>query len=65
MHGISCWFDGKPVVVWSPKLSDAEAAKRVYTTYGRKTLEAGEPWTPVETPTQGGWRFFRVGVEMR
>ena len=48
------------------------AAKRVYTTYGRKMLEGshgGEParemWTPVETPAQGGWRFFKVGVEMR
>ena len=57
--------DGEPVVVWSPKLSEAEAAKRVYTTYGKKTLEAAEPWTPVETPAQGGWRFFKVGVEMR
>ena len=48
------------------------AAKRVYTTYGRKMLEGshgGEParemWPPVETPAQGGWRFFKVGVEMR
>ena len=48
------------------------AAKRVYTTYGRKTLEgshgdepAREMWTPVETPAQGGWRFFKVGVEVR
>ena len=57
--------DGEPVVVWSPKLSDAEAAKRIYTIYGRKTLESGEPWTPVETSAQGGWRFFKVGVEMR
>lgn len=57
--------DGDPVVIWSPKLSEAEAAKRIYTTYGKKTLEAGEPWTPVETPAQGGWRFFKVGVEMR
>ena len=57
--------DGEPVVIWSPKLSEAEAAKRVYTTYGKKTLEASEPWTPVETPVQGGWRFFKVGVEMR
>ena len=64
--------DGEPVVVWSPKLSEAEAAKRIYTTYGKKTLEGshgGEParemWTPVETPAQGGWRFFKVGVEMR
>ena len=72
MHGISCWFDGKPGVIWSPKLSEAEAAKRIYTTYGRKTLEGshgGEParemWTPVETPAQGGWRFFKVGVEVR
>ena len=64
--------DGEPVVVWSPKLSEAEAAKRIYTTYGRKMLEgsrgdepAREMWTPVETPAQGGWRFFKVGVEMR
>ena len=57
--------DGEPVVVWSPKLSEAEAAKRIYTTYGKKTLESGEPWMPVETPAQGGWRFFKVGVEMR
>ena len=64
--------DGEPVVVWSPKLNDAEAAKGVYTTDGKKTLDGshgGEParemWTPVETPAQGGWRFFKVGVEMR
>ena len=57
--------DGKAGVIWSPKLSDAEAAKQIYTTYGKKTLEAGESWTPVETPAQGGWRFFKVGVEMR
>lgn len=65
--------DGKPVVVWSPKLSEAEAAKRIYTIYGKRTLEGShggdsrtiEPWTPVETPAQGGWRFFKVGVEMR
>lgn len=64
---------GEPVVVWSPKLSEAEAAKRIYTTYGKKTLvgsREGEPctieqWTPVETPAQGGWRFFKVGVEMK
>ena len=23
------------------------------------------PWTMVATPAQGGWRFFKVGVEMR
>ena len=56
--------DGEPVV-WAPKLSEAEAAKRVYTTYGKKTLDADEPWTPVEMPAQGGWRFFKVTVEMR
>ena len=26
---------------------------------------AREMWTPVETPAQGGWRFFKIGVEMR
>ena len=24
-----------------------------------------ESWTPVEASAQGGWRFFKVGVEMR
>ena len=24
-----------------------------------------EPFFVVETPAQGGWRFFKVGVEMR
>ena len=63
--------DGEPIVIWSPKLSDAEAAKRVCTIYGKKTLEDSyggeprtiEPWTPVETPAQGGWRFFKVSGE--
>lgn len=32
-------IDGGPAVVWSPK--------HVYTIYGKKTLEAGEQWTPV------------------
>ena len=53
--------NSEPVVIWSPKLSEAEAAKRVYTTYGKKTLEAGEAWSSVETPAQGVWRFFKVG----
>lgn len=26
---------------------------------------ARESWTPVETPERGGWRLFKVGVEMR
>ena len=45
----------------------------LYTIYGKMTLEGShggepctsEPWTPVETPALGGWRFFKVGVEMR
>ena len=40
-------IDGGPAVVWSPKQSEAEEAKQVYTIYGKKTLEAGEQWTPV------------------
>ena len=36
--------------------------------YNRRVTRGGcwgEPWTPVEASVQGGWRFFRVGVEMR
>ena len=31
----------------------------------RRRTPHDEPWTPVVTPAQGGWRFFKVGVEMR
>ncbi len=46
-------------------MGEAEAEKRIYTIYGKKTLDATEQWSPVETPAQGGWRFFKIGVEMR
>ena len=46
-------------------MNTESSAKRIYMTYGKKTLDVAEPWTPVEAPAQGGWRFFEVGVEMR
>ena len=45
-------------------MNTESSSKRIYTTYGKKTLEASEPWTPVESPAKGWWRFFKVGVEM-
>jgi hypothetical protein len=54
--------DGAPVVEWSPKLSVAEEAKRIYTVYGKASLEPGEEW---HSPTNSLDRFFTVGVEMK
>ena len=54
--------DGVPVVEWSPKLSAAEESKRIYTVYGKASLESGEDW---HSPTNSLDRFFTVGVEMK
>ena len=56
--------DGKPVVKWEPELSSVEAAKRVYTTYGKKDL-ADPEWVPVSDTTKGDYQFFKVDVEMK
>jgi len=57
--------DGKPKVTWEPQLSAEEAAMRVYTVYGKKTLGPGEAWMPVTDENRAECRFFKVGVEMR
>ena len=54
--------DGAPVVEWSPKLSVAEEAKRIYTVYGKASLASGEDW---HSPTNSLDRFFTIGVEMK
>ena len=56
--------DGKPVVTYEPELSAAEAAKRTYTIYGKKSL--GEAaWTAVSSGSEGLYRFFKVVVEVK
>ena len=60
--------DGKPEVKWNPPLSEEEAAKRTYRTYGKKTLDPKEGWTDVtdvEDLDAAGWKFFKAAVEMK
>ena len=54
--------DGAPGVEGSSKLSAAEEAQRIYTIYGKASLESGEAW---HSPTNALDRFFKVEVEMR
>ena len=56
--------NGKPHIEWEPKLNDAEAAKRTYTTYGKENLNDPE-WTPVTDATVDGFHFFKVGIELK
>lgn len=60
--------NGEVEVSWSPQLSAAEAAKRVYTIYGSTELPSSgdAEWTPIPDGTdKSAYRFFKVGVEMR
>ena len=60
--------DGKPEVKWNPPLSEEETAKRIYRTYGRKTLDPKEEWTAVTDVSDldaAGWKFFKAAVEMK
>ncbi|MGN0846075.1 MAG: chitobiase/beta-hexosaminidase C-terminal domain-containing protein [Kiritimatiellia bacterium] len=56
--------DGKPVVTWEPVLGRAEAAKRVYTVYGKERLDDAA-WVPVTEANKARMRFFKVSVRMR
>lgn len=56
--------DDAPVISWSPVLSAEEAAKRVYTIYGRQSLLSGE-WTVVPSGQAMNYNFFKVAVEMK
>ncbi|MGN0846697.1 MAG: chitobiase/beta-hexosaminidase C-terminal domain-containing protein [Kiritimatiellia bacterium] len=55
--------DGKPVVTWEPVLEPAEAAKRVYTVYGKARLDDAA-WEPVTEANRARMRFFKVSVRM-
>lgn len=51
-----------PIIDWKPKLSDAEAAKRVYRKYGKKRLT--DDWTIIDGDA-ANYNFFMVTVEMK
>ena len=58
--------DGKPVVTWRPVLPEAEAAKRVYTTYGKESMDGS--WVDLSKQSDAAkakCRFFKVGVWMK
>ena len=64
---ISMDANGKPVVSWNPPLPAAEAAKREYRIFGKRTLDPTEDWTNVTAVPDldaAGWRFFKVKVRM-
>jgi len=56
--------DGEPIISYLPVLSEAETARRKYTTYGRTSLYAGD-WSVVAPGTAANYNFFKVTVEMR
>lgn len=55
--------EGKPVISWTPELSEAEAAKRSYKTYGKVQLTDSD-WTLIADDADS-YNFFRVTVEMK
>lgn len=57
-------IEGRPVVSYSPVLSEAEKAKRIYTLLGKRKLQDAE-WSVVAPDDDADYNFFRVTVEMR
>ena len=55
--------EGKPVISHTPELPAAEAAKRIYRTFGKVRLNDSD-WTLVNGNAEG-YNFFKVTVEMR
>ena len=56
---------GEVKVSWSPELPPSEAAKRLYTIYGKTDLSDGE-WVPIPADAdKSAYRFFKIGVELR
>ena len=54
---------GYPVISWTPELTEAEAAKRVYKKYGKVRLNDAE-WSPIDGD-EASYNFFKVSVEMK
>ena len=57
-------IEGRPVVSYSPVLSEAEKAKRIYTLLGKRKLQDAE-WSVVAPDDDADYNFFRVTVEMK
>ncbi len=55
--------DGEVKISYTPELSEAEAAKRKYVTYGKASLQ-DEEWQVVDGDADN-YNFFKVTVEMR
>ena len=53
----------EPIISWTPELSETEAAKRKYTTYGKVKLT--DDWAVIEDGEEDNYNFFKVTVEMR
>ena len=54
---------GAPIISWTPVLSAAEAAKRIYRKFGKVRLTDAD-WTEI-SGTGAEYNFFKVTVEMR
>ena len=52
--------DGTPVVTWTPDLKQS----RHYTIYGANSLGADVEWQVVPSEEEGGYKFFKVQVDM-
>ena len=54
---------GNPIISWTPELTEAEAAKRVYKKFGKVKLNDVE-WVEVDG-NEADYNFFKVSVEMK
>ena len=54
---------GNPIISWTPELTEAEAAKRVYKKFGKVKLNDAE-WVEVDG-NEADYNFFKVSVEMK
>ena len=54
---------GKPVISWTPELSEAEAAKREYKVFGKAKIN-DKDWTMVDGDAED-FNFFKVSVGMK
>jgi len=56
--------DGNLIISYTPKLSEAEKAKRKYTTWGKVKLY-DEKWVEISAGYEDDYNFFKVTVEMK
>ena len=54
---------GKPVISWTPELSEADAAKREYKVFGKAKIN-DKDWTLVDGDAEN-FNFFKVSVGMK